>query len=306
MATNAGSNTGLAHDVLVSMDEAKSGVAAAVNAGLAAAGPRELFDDDRFLTQLVPAGHTLKVIDREELEEKFRLRPRRKTGTVHVHTAASFIGYLEKHALPETEVWADVSKHKLVAVINAHEMVPQPGTSTAVDDDKGAGHGDHRVALELVQSPAWKAWLALDRKYVGQVDFANHLEDNALDIVRPDAATMLEIAESFQASTSVEFKAAHRLASGQVNLQYTENGGARAGEHGDIEIPTEFTISVAPFEGHDPYDLTARFRYRIRNGELALSYHLVRPDDVLRQAFLDYVDTVDNAIEAPVFRGRPE
>jgi uncharacterized protein YfdQ (DUF2303 family) len=276
----------------------------AIDAGVAIAEPNPLDPGVELYTQVVPAGGQLQTIDVQKHLEPYLSRPRRKTGTVHVHSADSFVDYLEKHAVPETEVFADTSRHSLVGVINAHQEAVSTEDATA--SDRGAGHGDHRVALELVKTDAWKAWVALDRKYMDQLAFANHIEDNAIDILSPDPATLLEIIESFQASTSVEFKSAQRLHSGQVNFNYAETGGARAGQTGELEVPTEFKLELAPFEGGATYPVTARFRYRIQNSALLLSYHLVRPEDVLRQAFVDYVLQVDQSVAAPVFRGRPE
>ncbi|HEX6518117.1 MAG TPA: DUF2303 family protein [Nocardioidaceae bacterium] len=297
--------TEYATDLLEAVDSAATNTAAAVNAGLAAAGPRPL-DEKRFSTQVIPAGAQLKVIDQEELLEKFRARPRRKTGTVHVHTPDSFIDYLTKHALPETEVWADITRARLVAVINAHVGVAGIESPDATDADELAGYGDHRVNLELITTDAWKAWTANNKRWLDQMTFAEHIEDNALDVVSPDSATMLEIAESFQATTKAQFKSGKRLHSGQVTLQYEEDQGARAGENGDIDIPKVFTLDLTPFEGGKTYSVDARFRYRISGPQLALSYHLVNPQDVLRQAFIDYVTAVQNEINAPVYSGRPE
>ena len=276
----------------------------AIDAGVLIGDPNPIDPDVDFYTHVVPAGGTVHTVDVQQLLTPYLSRPRRKTGTVHLHSAESFIDYLKKHAVPETEVYADTARHALVAVINAHQEAE--ASEDAVAADLGAGFGDHRVQLELVKTDAWKAWLGKNRQYMPQMEFANHIEDNSIDVVVPDPATVLEIIESFQASTSVEFKSAKRLHSGQVQFDYTETGTARAGENGDLEVPTEFGLELAPFEGGKTYEVTARFRYRINSGNLALSYHLVRPEDILRQAFIDYVQAVENEVTAPVFRGRPE
>lgn len=281
-------------------------VAAAVLAGAEAARtPEPIGDGKRFYTQLV--GDKLEVIDVDALEADWdakygeRDEPRRKTGTVHVQDAASFIRYLEKHQVAATEVYADAARQKLVGVINAHaESVPD-------DDELGlAGHRDHRVALELIPTPEWQTWLGNNKKLLNQQGFAEHLEDNAADVVRPDAATMLEVASSLVATNGVEFKSAVRLDNGQVQVRYEETTTARAGHAGDLEIPQTFTIAVAPFVGSDPVEVEARFRYRINGGNLALSYALLRPEQIARQAFLDHVEAVADAITPPVFQGRPE
>jgi uncharacterized protein YfdQ (DUF2303 family) len=281
------------------------GVSAALDAGIQIAGPQPLkAGDDRFFTQLVPAGSKVETFDREaleaELEDRYAAHPRRKTGTVHVQDALSFIEYIGRHRIPATEVFADLSRMGLVGVINGN------GESVPDDDNPGkCGHGDHRVILELMPTDAWKVWTARDKTPMGQSDFAEHLEDNAGDVVHPDAATMLEVAQSLLATTSADFKSAIRLDNGEVQFRYEETITARAGQAGDLGIPATFTIALAPFEGCDPVEVVARFRYRINGDRLVLSYALLNPQDIARRAFLDHVDAVRNEIEPPIFHGRP-
>lgn len=286
---------------LIDGDQATTETAAAVVAGIEIAGPQPLGDSNRFLTQLVPAGAQVHTFDLEELEDKLAAHPRRKSGTVHVHDALSFIDYIAKHRLPSTEVYADGARRSLVGVINAHqESTPEEALENA------AGHGDHKVLLELMPTDAWKLWTGLDKTWMEQKSFAEHLEDNAADIVTPDAATMLEIAESFQVSSAYDFKQSERLHSGVVQFKYEETQGARAGHTGDLDVPLSFVLVLAPFVGADPVEVTARFRYRIRNGSLSLSYALLNTSEIARQAFLDHVEAVSDAITPPVFQGRPE
>ena len=282
------------------LDGPGDGTAAAIDAGVKIAGPQPLHDPDgRFFTQLVPAGARVENIDLAQLGQSLAAHPHRKQGTVHVQDAQSFIDYVGKHQLDCTEVYADLSRQKLVAVINAH-------AGSSDDTDGVAGHGDHRCALELLPTREWQVWTARDKKALPQTEFAEHLEDNAHNVVSPDGATMLEIASSLLASTSVDFKSASRLHDGQVTFRYEETTQARAGQTGDLDIPTTFTLSLRPFEGADPVDVVARFRYRITSGNLALSYALLNPEDIARQAFLDHVDVVRDEIAPPVFQGRPE
>lgn len=280
-------------------------VADAVLAGICIAEPEAIGGSDRFFTQVVPAGADLKVLDLNELEKPYLDRPRRKRGTVHVQDADSFIGYLAKHALSETEVWADPAKRALVGVINAHTEADHNAAQSDLVPGL-AGHRDHRVVLDLVVTKPWATWTGLDKKWLDQPTFAEHIEDNLVDVIHPDAATMLEIAQSLQATTNSEFQRAERLHNGQVTFRHVETTTAAAGQQGEFEVPTEFSLGLAPFEGADLKEVVARFRYRIRNGSLALSYALVRPDDVIREAYLEHVNAVSDAIDRPIFQGRPE
>jgi len=280
-----------------------SDVQAALDAGTALAEPQPLGDEGRFFSVITPAGAVHRVIDLEEHLDEFRDRPRRKAGTVTVHTASTLVAYLAKHGLPETELWADVTSSRIVAVVNAHQ--PSRNENDLVLDEGDAGWSDHRAQLTLHKTPAWVAWLARDGKLSGQVEFAEHLEDRAVDIVTPTAADMLEIAQSFTANRRVAFDSSQRLSSGQVQLRYHEEIDAKAGPRGELAIPEKFEVALQPYEGSPFYKLQARLRYRITDGTLRIGYALERPDDVLRNAFTDVVDTVAKDADRHVWQGLP-
>jgi uncharacterized protein YfdQ (DUF2303 family) len=268
---------------------------AASDAGAVAAVAREAgqpHDLDQLASVvglLVPDGASHKTIDLERYEP----RPQRKRGTVVFHDAASLGDYVTTHRIAGTAVYADVRDGEVVAVVNGHQ--PQPEAVT--DEHSGfPGWGDHRAQLDLRHSHEYKAWTARNGKLTGQVDFAEFLEDNYLDIVNPDHATMLEIAQSIEATSNGVFKSKQRLTDGQVALRYEETVDARAGQKGDLQIPETFQVALRVFEGTDPVTLDARLRYRIRDGQLAIGYKLERLDDVVEKAFADVVVGVEERI----------
>lgn len=270
----------------------------AIDAGVALAEPTELTDGQAYAFT-VPAGGDIKVIDRDL--DKFRARPRRKTGDVAIHDADSFANYLAKHGLPETEIYADIPAGRLTAIVNAHQDADPAGDAT--DADRGAGWADHRLTLALQQTPAWRAWAGHDRKMLGQVDFAEHIEERLADIVTPPGADMLELAQTFQATRSVAFESSKRLSNGLTQIGYRENEDATAGKKGQLSIPERFELALRPYEGTDPYKVTARLRYRLVDQQLRLGYLLDRPDEILRSAFLDIVTDVAHRTERTILNG---
>ena len=273
-----------------------------IDVALAAAGPKPLAEDVRFHTVVSPADGGIKIIDLQAECDKIRDTPRRKTGTYKVHDPASLVAYLEKHGDPDSEVWADTVNAKITAVLNAH--------TGDRDDQQTAGRfEDHRVEYAVLLTEAWKAWKKYDGQLVDQATFAELIEERAIDIVSPTAADMLELAQSFRATTGVEFKSSKRLGNGERQFEYREQVEAGAGKDGQMEIPETFELGLQPFEGADRFKVTARFRYRINNGALAVGFKLERPEDVLREAFLTVVAKVQDGIadlgliESPIFLG---
>lgn len=285
------------------VDDVSSAIAredqAVIDLATAAAGPHELAEGKTFAVA-VPAGGSVRIVDRD-LDE-YRARPRRKRGGFVVHDADSFIGYLKKHGVTETEVWADVRTQRVVAVVNAHDGLAD-ADSTAVDADEHAGWSDHRLELILHKTPAWLAWERYDRKWLDQLGFAEHVEERSVDVVEPAAAELLEVAQTFTAKRNVNFESSQRLSTGVVTLEYRESDEVKAGKKGQLQFPEQIKLGLVPFEGGARFGVTARLRYRIVDGVLKIGYVLDRPEDVLRTAFLDDVTRIADAGLAPVFRG---
>ncbi|MGW4850192.1 DUF2303 family protein [Streptomyces sp. NPDC004288] len=218
--------------------------------------------------------------------------PERKQGTTTVRDAVSFGAYFDKHSDEATEVYADAERLTVTAVLDAH----------TVDGPRWSGH---RLMLALRKTKAWEQWIGNDGRLLGQEQFAEFLEDHLPELRSPDAATMLEIAQSFQATSKVDFTSGTRLATGQRQLSYTETTQAKAGQKGQLVIPEVFTIGLIPFEGSSGYELTARLRYRIQESQLRIGYKLERPDDTIADAFADVVTKIGAEIEQPIMNGTP-
>lgn len=217
--------------------------------------------------------------------------PDRKVGTVTLADADSFVTYVGKHGDGDTEIYADENRRTVTAVLDAH-------TSTS------ARWEAHRAVLQLQHSPAWVAWSRINGKMLDQAEFAEFLEDNAADIHEPDAATMLEVAQSIQGRTKAEFTSGTVLANGARRLSYNETTQASAGERGQLDIPGELTLALPVFVGAEQADaVTARFRYRINSGRLQLGIRLNRPEVIVTTAFLEVVNRIAEGVAVPILRG---
>ena len=123
---------------------------------------------------------------------------------------------------------------------------------------------------------------------MNQLAMAQFLEENRLDIRSPDAAAVIEIAHTFEATQGVNFKSAIRQQSGDRTLGYDVTTGAKAGQKGDLSIPEKLGLSIPVFtDDGTEYPMEAFFRYSIEGGSLALRYELIRPHKVLELAILD-------------------
>lgn len=221
--------------------------------------------------------------------------PRRTARTVGVDDVASLVTYVNDLASadPIPEVWADQSGAKVVAILDPPDLAT-PGWCS------------HRAVYSLRATPEWDLWLSKSGVLMGQTEFAELIEDRAADIVRPEPAVMLELAQSFNATGKVDFQSASYLADGRRALEYRETIEAKAGRTGQIEIPATFDLALRPWWGCDPYRVVARLRYRIEGGALRIGCKLVDPARVLEAAFGDVVAAVEAGLATgTVRRGRP-
>lgn len=203
-------------------------------------------------------------IDRDDLLDE----PRRKTGTFKPTDLASFIHYTENHHDDDrSTIWIERDHARITAVFNDHS-------------DIEPGWGDHKALLTLERTPEWMHWKSNDHKLFDQTAFAEHIQQGISEIVIPDPATMLEVAQSIQGRTEATWRTARRLDNGETAFGYVETVEATAGRQGSLEIPSEFVLNVSPFYGEDLAPVTARLRYRIREGALLIGYQLVQPHQV--------------------------
>lgn len=214
----------------------------------------------------------------------------RKTGTTTVRDAESFLAYWTKHHDDASEVYADSERLTITAVLDAN----------AADEPR---FGGHRLHLALRETTAWKQWIHMDGQLTDQDTFAEFLEDHLPELLEPSAADMLEIAQSFQANSKVDFQSASRLASGQRQFKFVETVDAKAGQKGQLTVPETFVVGLVPFEGSEGYRLTARLRYRIGQKGLLLGYKLERPDEIRKTAFADVVKAIGEQIDTAVMNG---
>jgi len=271
--------------------EAKSdGVQAVIDVAQAATAPRTLALGEYHVLALGDGKH--QTIDLTG--DQYRDTPKRKRGEITVRDATSFLDYFGKHSDDGSEIYADVEALRVTAVLDAHQA-----------DPGGARWGGHRLVLALRKTPSWLAWADKDGALLEQKAFAEFVEDNLVDIVAPSGATILEIAESFHATSKTAFTSGTRLANGDTKLAFSDETTAKAGRKGDITIPSVIKLGLRPFEGSDPYELTARFRYRLEKDELRLGFRLDRPADVLTAAFADVRTALAAAVVQPVLNGTP-
>jgi uncharacterized protein YfdQ (DUF2303 family) len=202
--------------------------------------------------------------------DRFAHRPWRSKGTARPQSVESLIAYVKRHATPDTTLWVEPLDGHVVAVLN----------------DNGAEQSeawrDLRADLILPTTPEWDHWTSRDGAFLDQATFAEHVEDGIDEVRDPSAADLLEISQTMQATVTADFRSASRLHDGSIVASWAEHVDARAGAAGDLSIPKEIVLALTPFYGEQPYEVSAKIRYRIKSGTLSIGYKLDRPEAVVR------------------------
>lgn len=234
----------------------------------------------------IPAG--LEVHDLDIYYEN----PRRIAAERKALTVAGLTEYLRAYQEDRTVVHANPTTGCVKVIFDYHE----PDTPH---------HGDHTITFTPTPSRKLQEWGTKDGRLMGQREFAEWIDEHAEDVVSPDSAKVLEIAQTMEATKTVDFKSATRLSGAQdVQISYTEETDTSAGERGHMVIPEVVTIGIPVFEGDDAYKIDARIRYRIDDGRLTIGYKLLRLEDVKEDAInliLEAIGTVAEEVSVPVY-----
>ncbi|WP_396586435.1 YfdQ family protein [Bermanella sp. R86510] len=207
---------------------------------------------------------------------------------VNLHSVESFIEYFNNFADEGSHIFVDIDNAKFKAVIDYHFSTASPRWNR------------HTVAYQFPKTVEWSKWLNSDGEKMDQVNFALFIEDNIKEIIEPAGAEMLEIATSLQAKNNVSFKSATRLDNGETQFDYREDIESSAGANGQLNIPTEIKLALKPFQGSETYNVTARFRYRITQGQLIMWYDIVRPHAIIEDATNDAFEKVKSEMNQGV------
>lgn len=244
----------------------------------ATATPRELEPGRIYL--VTDADGEQRIVDTDTYADA----PRHYNRQVTVLDADSLAAYVltQDNQWDGVEVWSNSGPDGL-----------HPAITALLD---GSLRRVHTAQVEFRPTPEWTAWTKINGQLLTQVQFAEFVEDHVDQITTPDGATMLELAQSIRAKKSSNFQSDQRLSSGQVQLMYTENIDAKAGRAGKIEIPDELTLALRPYMGARTYKVTAKFRYRLSEGALALGVKLMQPERITEAVLTDALTTLHEAL----------
>lgn len=246
------------------------------------------------------------------LIEEWRQNPERWKGTATVTTLQSFIDLVNRH------------KNEKRSAIFARTQWPGPSLTAAIDysGDEGApAHRRHRIHYPFPVTDELKKWVESNGKPFPQADFANFIEERAIELAAPSPEEVAYAQELLRVTTAnpndlidlsrgLQINAGHK-ASSRINPQTGEGELTFVEEHTNAKgealiVPGAFVIQLPVFLDGDPVRLTARLRYRLHSGGITWTYLLYRWENLLRERALADLLSAGQETGLPTFEGEPE
>jgi uncharacterized protein YfdQ (DUF2303 family) len=227
--------------------------------------------------------------------------PVRRVGIINVASIDAFLAMVNRHRSDSTVVYCDDGDApRLTAVINDH----LPNT------DGKAGFRDHRVVYAPELSEQWTAWTEHDGEALSMSEFAQHLEDRALDMIDPAApmpastkaildalgvkaaapSVIRGLARSLTIHESSRVTEARNLQSGEAQLTFESTHTDQDGK--PLTVPGAFLVGIPIYKGGPGYLFVARLRYRKSGPSITWSYSLAQTDAAKREVMAEMVRRV--------------
>ena len=239
---------------------------------------------------LVPEGFRL-----EAAHDPHALPPHIVKTAVVVDQRASLSAYVNRFSDIRSILIADYDAGSIKAVLDWHfdnavveggSLDPQPR--------------EHTCTLKLRPSEEFKRWAEMEKSFHGQAEFAAFLEENAVDVIDPEPAVLIEISRDLEGTQGVTFKSSTRLENGDRSFVYETETRAK----GDIKVPREFVLSIPLYDGEEPVPLRCAFRWRINGGQLQMGFIWRRVEYQRRAHFMQIATAASEETGRPVFFGR--
>lgn len=255
----------------------------------------------RYNTRRVALPPGWKLEDRDD--EKLMSIPARKKGSVTMHDADSFIAYINRHK-DQTFTTIYCNSDYITSSIDFNCIFNDHGGGK-VDENETQNWKDLTAKYTPPFSEEWKRWNNHNRKSFTQMEMAMFIEENLNDIASaegmPTGAELLEMAVSFEANQDMRFKSAIRLQSGGVNMNFVQDDDGQTLVK--MKLFEKIAIGIPVFRSGDAYQITARLRYRVREGLLTFWYELIRSDKVLEHANKELIKKIELETAVPLFMG---
>lgn len=277
--------------------------------------PFELAYEDGTKATVLAVPNGTNLVSIKKYLDEYLQKPERRRGTANLGDLASFIEHTNRFKDKDSAIFAspDPSHPKLVSVLDYHRQ-----------GDKGDPRfGTHRGVYDFPLAEEWKRWVGAAGNYMSQKSFAEFIETNIVDVDDPGRAgegalqfarllgtelaspqRLMDLSRGLSVRVNSKVANAVNLGTGEAQLQY---GTEHTDERGSpLKVPGAFLLAIRVFRGGILYQVPARLRYRVKEGDVTWCFELWRTDRAFEDAFGEAIGKTTAATGLPVFVGTPE
>ncbi len=216
--------------------------------------------------------------------EHLLLEPVRVNTHRTFQTTAGFVAYVARFKEPESSLYLK-GQVVIAEIDHANEK-------TGV-----LALGGHTAQIAYEHTTAMKGWIQNNGKHLSQQEFADLLEERAVDIVHPDSAEMIEIAQALHITKNSAVTSVTRQG---VNHHITFSDEQKVKAGNDADIPSRFELRLRPFLGSDvTIELAARLRVSMSSGKPTFVYELQDYKERLLETLRVQVAAIADAVGLP-------
>lgn len=224
--------------------------------------------------------------------QEFYPNPRRATGNISFRELESFNEYVNKHKIEkETTIQAFEDDMVVKCTINDHSDNP--------------GWRDHTACLNLEYSNQWKIWKKFEKEAMGQIHFADFIEDNRVDFqigyedpesgfknITPGA--LMVMVDNFKETRKKTVDSSvSRIDGSYVFIAKEEKEGGKTNE---IKVPEKFVLAIPVLKGGHLVTVHVRLRYKTDVGKVNFYYIIDQKDKLIENSFQKIRDRIENGV----------
>lgn len=222
--------------------------------------------------------------------EHLLTKPARRATNRALQTIDSFNEYLKRFKKPDSSIYV---KRESAGFVIIADIDHRSETELAWDD--------HKVSVSLQYSEALSRWLGNSKRTLSQEDFADLLEERSREITSPDAAEILELAQSLHITRNLSVKSLVRANRANNTIAFNQEQSLKGGD-GTVDLPTKFTIHLEAFARHRTMaTFDVLLRPRVREDKPVFVYELQNVEETIEVALDSILHGIGSQTALPIY-----
>jgi len=158
-----------------------------------------------------------------------------------------------------------------------------------------AAWGEHIAMLTLGTSERLMTWIKACGAKLGQVAFAEFIEDNRRVVIDPEPASLVELALKLEGSVDAKFVSKFNTQTGDSKVMYEQDTNT-----GELVVPKTIALNVPVFETGVVQSVQVNLGFRIEQGKPSFVIRIPGLQTILRDAVDNTRQQISEIVDLPV------